>query len=168
MNNEINCPSVNIGDYCVQLLTTRFKLRCNRADNNIINGVENAVEVLQAIFTQLDANQEHLVILMLDQKLRIKGYKVVASGTMTSAPVDSRVIFQHAMALNAESIIMSHNHLADTVEPSLNDINITTKIFNAGVIMDIKLIDHIIINAVEHHSIKQSHSYVFNESFLLW
>lgn len=100
--------------------------------------------VLRSVFADLDADQEHLVVLALNGGCDVVGSKVVASGTMDSAPCDPRLIFRHALVLGAARIILAHNHPAGRLDPSREDLEITTRISAAGQLLGCDLVDHII------------------------
>ena len=69
-------------------------------------------------------------------------------GTM----VDIKVIFQIALKINANAIILAHNHPSGSKHPSQADIKVTNNIKEAGIMMDLKLIDHLIITQEECYS----------------
>lgn len=103
---------------------------------NVIRGFipENAITV-----------QEHFVVLYLNQAQRvIAGYKV-STGGITTTVGDLRLVFSVALKSLATNFIVGHNHPSGNLQPSNQDIALTCKLREAGVLMDIKLIDHIII-----------------------
>ena len=68
----------------------------------------------------------------------------IAQGGMTATTVDQRIIFRTALEKHAVSIILCHNHPSGNLKPSTADIKLTEKIKNAGNLIDIKVLDHII------------------------
>jgi DNA repair protein RadC len=105
----------------------------------------DAAAILRPIFAGLDPDQEHLVILTLDNKRRVTGYKVCHSGGMTSSVVDPRIVFRSALLLGATAIIVAHNHPAGDPAPSAEDRQITDALKQAGTILEIPVLDHIIL-----------------------
>ena len=71
----------------------------------------------------------------------------VSMGILNSSLIHPREIFKTAILTNAASLILYHNHPSGETEPSTEDINITKRIKEAGVLMGIELIDHIIIGS---------------------
>jgi DNA repair protein RadC len=79
----------------------------------------------------------------------VLGIMSVSKGGISGTITDIRIIFQGALKSNASGIIISHNHPSGNTDPSESDRRITQKIKEAGNIMDIQLLDHIIILPVE-------------------
>ena len=101
-------------------------------------------EVLKTIYNQLDDDQEHLVILVLNLANAITGFKVISSGTQSSGPGDAKIIFRNALMLGASKVVLAHNHPSGSLKPSTADINFTQKMIEAGRVLDIPVVDHII------------------------
>ncbi|QTA38841.1 DNA repair protein RadC [Thermosipho ferrireducens] len=98
--------------------------------------------------------QETVRVILLDSKLKAFSYRDVTLGTVTSSLVHPREIFREAIRSGAVSIIMVHNHPSGEVSPSSEDIKATQKIKEAGKIIDIELVDHIIVGN-GYYSFKQ-------------
>ncbi|MBO9585257.1 MAG: JAB domain-containing protein [Flavobacterium sp.] len=95
---------------------------------------------------------EEFKILLLNQSNRVLGMYEVSSGGIAGTSVDLRMIFAAALKANAVSIIMIHNHPSGQVKPSEADMQITRKVREAGKIMDITLMDHLIITQETYYS----------------
>jgi len=119
-----------------------------------INSSRDANKVFKAIF---DADTilwtEESVILCLNRKNDVIGYHKLSSGGMTGTVVDSRVIFTIALKTGATSIILAHNHPSGNLKPSEADKRLTTKIKEAGRLLDIDLLDHLIITDESYYSL---------------
>ena len=74
------------------------------------------------------------------------GYFKLSSGGLTSTIVDTRIIFSVALKSLATNIIISHNHPSGNMVPSTQDDDLTRKINEAGKILDITLLDHVIVS----------------------
>ena len=74
------------------------------------------------------------------------GYFKLSSGGLTSTVVDTRIIFSVALKSLATNIIISHNHPSGNMLPSIQDDELTRRIVDAGKILDISLLDHIIVS----------------------
>jgi len=92
-----------------------------------------------------DLIEEQFWVLYLDHRLQVLQQKMISSGGFTQTLVDIRKIFKYALEANATHIILAHNHPTGNLNPSEADKCVTQKIQNAGKIMDIKLLDHLII-----------------------
>ena len=94
-------------------------------------------------------HHESFRILLLNRANRALGIAVVSNGGISGTVIDVRQIFQAAIKSNCSSIIAAHNHPSGNRQPSDADIQITKKISEAGKIMDIKLLDHLILTPSE-------------------
>ncbi|MDD3307681.1 MAG: DNA repair protein RadC [Acetobacterium sp.] len=94
-----------------------------------------------------DADREQVIVCCLDTKNQPLSISVVSMGILNSSLIHPREIFKTAILTNAASLILYHNHPSGETEPSTEDINITKRIKEAGVLMSIELIDHIIIGS---------------------
>lgn len=95
---------------------------------------------------------EEFWVLYLNRANKILSHECLSKGGISGTVIDRRILFSHALERNATSIIVCHNHPSGNTAPSDADINITKKISNAGDIMDIKLIDHIIVGGGAYFS----------------
>jgi len=91
-------------------------------------------------------------MLALDNKLNVVSYCDVARGDISQSFLNPREIFKRALVSNAKSIIIAHNHPSGDVTPSLEDSTVTKIIKEAGEIMGIKLLDHVIVGEKEYYS----------------
>lgn len=96
--------------------------------------------------------QEQFIVLMLNQANKIIGYYPLSTGGLTSTVVDVRLIFSIAIKTFATAIIIAHNHPSGQLKASQADKQITKRIKDAGEILDIKLLDHIIITDESYFS----------------
>lgn len=118
------------------------------------NNPRDAVEMIRPLFYQLD--REIMVVLSLDAKNTPVAVEVVAVGGIDNCMVDVRNIFKHAIICNATSVICFHNHPTGIAEPSKDDIAITKRIKEAGDLLGISLLDHIIIGEMTYYSILEN------------
>lgn len=107
--------------------------------------------ILRAIFADLDADQEHFVLLTVNIRNRVEGYKILSSGGMGSAPVDLKILFRSALALGGEGLFVAHNHPSGDPLPSADDIALTVAIAKAADLLQYRLLDHIILGASGSH-----------------
>jgi DNA repair protein RadC len=106
---------------------------------------ENAALIVRHLLTELDADQEHFLVITLDAKHRFAGFKVLSSGTETQCPVSPARLFRAALALDGTALIIAHNHPSGDVEPSLEDLSLTRRIAQGAHLVGLDLLDHIII-----------------------
>ncbi|HLL45799.1 MAG TPA: JAB domain-containing protein, partial [Longimicrobiaceae bacterium] len=91
------------------------------------------------------ADREHFAALLLDTKNRLIGVTTVSVGDLSSALVHPREVFKPAILASAASIIVGHNHPSGDMEPSPEDIAVTRRLAEAGELLGIALLDHVII-----------------------
>lgn len=127
---------------------------------NRFQGAKDAAEIVRPIFAHAD--REMLVVMSLDTTLTPIAMEIVAVGGINVCAVDMREVFKHAVLSNAARIICFHNHPSGSLEASREDSQVTGKIKEAGKLLGIELIDHIIIGCgKEYISFKESGIYPF-------
>src|SRR5499427_1972048 len=92
-----------------------------------------------------DVDREHFVIILLNQKNRVIGINTVSIGSLTASIVHPREVFKSAILSNAASIVCGHNHPSDDCQPSREDRALTQKLAEAGKLLGIAVLDHVII-----------------------
>jgi DNA repair protein RadC len=120
------------------------------ADKPILANTDDAVRQLDNI---RDKKQEYFVVLTLDGANRLISNTVVFQGTLNQSLVHPREIFARAIEDRAANIIVAHNHPSGGVEPSSDDIEITRKLKEAGQLLGINVLEHIIVSKAEYRSI---------------
>jgi len=115
---------------------------------------ETAASIIHAILkAEGDADVEQFIVLALNARLKVVGYKIVARGTQTATLVHPREIFTAALELRAASIIVAHNHPSGDMTPSDEDILVTERLKKGGEILGIPVIDHLIVTHDSFRSI---------------
>jgi DNA repair protein RadC len=103
----------------------------------------DAYEVLLPVFS--DLNHEEFWILILNQANYIIGKQLISKGGMAGTVADPKIIFKTALEHNAAYIILAHNHPSGNLKPSTQDLNITKKMVEAGKMLDLPVLDHLIV-----------------------
>lgn len=96
--------------------------------------------------------EEHLYMLALNHKGKILGVFFVSKGTVSQTSLSPRELFMRALIVGASCIIICHNHPSQDVTPSREDVITTQKIKEAGELLDIPLIEHLIIGGDNYFS----------------
>lgn len=99
--------------------------------------------------------QEHLLLLLLDNKSNLLGEKVVFTGTVNASIVSPREIYLEALRYHAVGIILLHNHPSGDPTPSDADRRMTRKVRDAGYLLDIPLLDHIVLGDKKYVSFRE-------------
>lgn len=100
----------------------------------------------------LDLDYEAFWIILLDIKGKVLKCMCISEGGWNDTSIDIRKIFKAALEFNASSLILAHNHPSGETEPSKEDIATTRRIIEAGKLMSIKILDHIIIGNCKYLS----------------
>lgn len=95
-------------------------------------------------------------VLLLSTKFRIIGNIIVSRGTINSCLVHPTQVFLPAILMNAASVLLYHNHPSGVPEPSQEDVRLTLRLQQAGVLLSIPVIDHIIVAGGSYHSFHES------------
>jgi DNA repair protein RadC len=108
--------------------------------------IRSAVDASTLLHTYLaDVDREHFVIILLNQKNRVIGINTVSIGSLTASIVHPRECFKPAILSNAASIVCGHNHPSGDCQPSREDRALTTRLVEAGKLLGISVLDHVII-----------------------
>jgi DNA repair protein RadC len=110
-----------------------------------ISGPSDAVALLAPAMAALD--REELRVVLLDTRNRVMGIPTIYKGSLNTSVVRVGEIFRPAVEAPAAAIIVAHNHPSADPSPSPEDVNVTRQIAQAGKLLDIELLDHLIIAA---------------------
>ncbi len=113
----------------------------------------DAAEMVQYEMSALE--QEELRVMLLDTRNRVQHIETVYRGSVNSSQVRIAEIFKAAIRRNASNVIVVHNHPSGDPTPSPDDIAITRAILQAGELLDVKLLDHIIVGNGRFVSLKE-------------
>ncbi len=123
----------------------------NPIDRPQITGSSDAWNVIAPIL--MDLNHEEFWIILLNRANKVIGKEQISSGGVAGTVVDAKMIFRTALEKGpASGIILAHNHPSGNLKPSQADIDITKKLKQAGVNLDINVLDHLIIAGQSYYS----------------
>lgn len=120
---------------------------------DIVHGPEDVAHF--AMPHLINETKEHFVVMSLNTKNHITGFDTVSIGSLTASVVHPREVFETALRHHAASIILLHNHPSGDPDPSREDINITQKLVDAGGVMGIPVLDHVVIGDNRFISLKE-------------
>lgn len=95
--------------------------------------------------------QESFIVLMLDNRNRITAWREVGRGTSDMVSITARDLFRTVLMVGASKIIISHNHPSGDPSPSEPDVELTKRLGEAGEMIGIEVLDHIIIGAGDRY-----------------
>ena len=124
----------------------------------VLNSVD-VYKVMQHILlreNKIDRNKEHFWVVCLSNSNKILLIELVSLGTMKKSLVDPTEVFSFALQKRAAQLIMVHNHPGGALQPSPEDTDITDRMYQVGLFLDLPVIDHLIITEKKFYSFKDS------------
>jgi len=100
-------------------------------------------------------NKEKFIVVLLSTKNHVLATPTVSVGTLNASLVHPREVFREAINNSAAAIILVHNHPSGDPMPSQEDISLTTRMAEAGRLLDISVVDHVIIGDGKYVSLKE-------------
>jgi DNA repair protein RadC len=123
-------------------------------ERTTISSPQDVARLVQ--YEMMGLPQEHLWVLLLNTKNQVTSLQKIYQGTLNSSTVRIAELFKTAIAKNAAAIILVHNHPSGDPAPSAEDIRLTRAVVEAGKLLDIEVLDHIVIGfADQFTSLKQ-------------
>ncbi len=117
--------------------------------------ITSASQVASLVQDLQDFDREKMLALHLDTKHRLICVDIVSIGTLTASLIHPREVFKTALLTNAASLILVHNHPSGNPIPSLEDMSITRRLADAGKILGIDLMDHVVVGRNGFSSLKE-------------
>ncbi|MFR0865570.1 MAG: JAB domain-containing protein [Eubacterium sp.] len=132
--------------------------------NVLIETPEDAILAMRNLLCDLD--REYVMVLNLNNQGMPINYNLVSIGSIKSSVVPISNVFKSAILANASSVLVMHNHPSGMVEPSREDNIVTERMIDAGALMEIPVLDHIIVgnNANDFFSYRKWKSEMFTET----
>ncbi|GAA0724844.1 DNA repair protein RadC [Aquimarina litoralis] len=120
---------------------------------SIIPKINSSIDVFHIMNPIIgDLEHEEFWVLFLNNANKVLQKKQISIGGKTGTLVDPRIVFRSALEFNATAIILTHNHPSGALVPSESDKVLTQKLKQAGLSLDIKLLDHLIITEKDYFS----------------
>lgn len=117
--------------------------------------ISNAKDVAAQLTDIRNLKKEHFVVLYLNAKNQLVHKEIISMGTLNANLVHPREVFEPALKHSTVQIIAAHNHPSGDPKPSEDDIEITKRLTEAGKMMGVEVIDHVIISKNSHFSFKK-------------
>lgn len=126
------------------VLEKEFSINYPEVDKKM-NSPEKAVILAKKVLRMHEQCEEYMYMLCMNSKLDMTSVFEISHGNVNSSIVGAREVFQKALLANAVSIILMHNHPSGDCTPSREDIQVTKRLVEAGNILGVQVLDHIII-----------------------
>lgn len=120
-----------------------------------MSGPDKVCKLAKGYLHMDELAEEYLYMICMNVKLEMTSLFEISHGTVNSSVVGVREVFQKALLANAVNIIMIHNHPSGDCTPSREDINITKRLVDAGELLGVSVLDHIIVVGDGYCSLKE-------------
>ncbi len=128
----------------------RRRKEINTTERPKINGSKDAYELVKGDL--MDLPHEEFWVIMLNRANRLLKKHQISLGGVHGTVADPKIIFKTALESLASGIIVAHNHPSGNLTPSQQDIDLTKKLKEAGKLLEIQLLDHVIIAGKNYYS----------------
>lgn len=109
-------------------------------------------DLLPSLKRYRDLDKEHFIVATLDGAHQVIGIRLISIGILNRTLIHPREVFRQAISDNAASVILVHNHPSGNVEPSEEDKSVTKRLTEAGDIIGIKVLDHLVVSTHDYYS----------------
>jgi len=151
----IKIKGINSAKACTILAAIELVKRALKIGEATLPIIHSTKDVIAQSVYLRDKTREHLMGIYLNARNEMVFKKPIFIGTLNANLVHPREIFNEALKQNAASVILVHNHPSGDAEPSQDDLEITKRILEAGKIMGIDVLDHVIITKNKVFSFKE-------------
>ncbi len=141
-------PAKDYAENYVREVTARYI--GPRRKSLTISGPGDAASFMRGLLR--DEVREHFLALYLNGAHQVVSFSLVSLGDATSAPVHAREVFQGALLVGACALIVGHNHPSGDVQPSTEDVDVTRKLKQAGELLRVPLLDHVLFSQTDYVS----------------
>lgn len=121
----------------------------------VMPAISCPADALPFFFEIRSKDKEHFLVLYMNARNQVIHTEVISIGSLSASIVHPREVFTVALEHCAASIILAHNHPSEDVSPSKDDIELTRRLVNAGGILGIEVLDHIVISRTDFVSLKE-------------
>jgi len=130
-----------------------YRSKVKASERPQIKTSKDAADLLRHLWSEDKIDfVEQFKVLFLNRANKVLGIFEVSTGGVTGTVADPRLIFVAALKMNCTGILVCHNHPSGNLKPSKPDEDLTQKIKQAGLFLDIKLLDHIIVTSEGYYS----------------
>jgi DNA repair protein RadC len=113
------------------------------------------IEMLNDVYHLNKMAEEYLYMIAFNTAFKVLGIFEISHGTVNSAIVNPREVFIRALLCGATYIMIAHNHPSSNITPSKQDIDVTNRIYDAGSLINVPLIDSLIIGLNGYSSLRE-------------
>lgn len=141
------------------VLTASFHLYKRFSDTSRRKRISDSEDIYKLLSDFTEKRQEHFICITLDGAHCVINIRTIFIGTLNQSIVHPREVFASAVEDRAAAVIIAHNHPSDVCRPSREDTAVTERLSDAGLLLGIPILDHIILCRNKHYSFK-SHNLI--------
>lgn len=142
----------NLFNYNLAEIQVSYKTTVKASERRRIITSKDAESIFREIWSSGMEFQEEVYILLLNRAHQVLGWYNVSAGGVSGTVVDPKIIFSIALKGLASCIVLAHNHPSGNLTPSNEDIHLTNRLKQAGALLDIPVIDHLILSNEGYYS----------------
>jgi DNA repair protein RadC len=151
----VRIVGIDSGKACALLSAFELSKRALDKEDNSLPVIKTAKDAVNHLQNIRDKQKEHLVALFLNARQQLIHRETISVGTLDANLVHPREVFYPAVQNPVSGVIVAHNHPSGDLSPSSEDRDITDRLKQAGDILGIDLIDHIIVSREGYKSMKE-------------
>ena len=118
-----------------------------------VDGPVDIADFVRSIL--IDNSREQFVAIYFDGSHCVISYSIISIGIANQTLVHPREVYQRAVLVGATAVVVAHNHPSGSLEPSQEDISVTNRLMEAGTLLDIQLLDHVIVSDFAFKSLRE-------------
>lgn len=146
---------IGAGKACLLLAAFELTKRALEVEDNSLPTITSAKDAVAQLQELRSAKKEHFVVLYLNARNQLIKKETISIGTLNANLVHPREVFKPAIDCLATSIIVAHNHPSGDSQPSQADVDLTKRMMEAGRLLGIEILDHIVISNSNSFSFKE-------------
>ena len=135
MNSRIKVAEITLSYSSELCVTSLPQIHCS----------QDAHEIFRTLWNKNIGVQEEFNLLLLNRSNKVIGFINLSKGGISSTIVDLKIAFAAVLKSCSSSIVLAHNHPSGNLNPSTQDISLTEKFVEAGKLLEIKILDHLIL-----------------------
>jgi DNA repair protein RadC len=139
-------------NYNLAEIEVSYRTTVKASERRKITTSKDAESIFREIWSDTMELKEEFHILLLNRANKVLGWYKVSEGGMSGTVVDPKLIFSTALKGLASSIILAHNHPSGNLKPSTQDIGLTKQLKQAGMLLEIPILDHLILTSEGYYS----------------
>lgn len=155
LTNLLSIDGINLAKASTILAGIELGRRMAELKRSSIPTIFSPVDALPLLSDIRLVKKEHFIVLYLDSRNQLIQKETVSIGTLNGSLVHPREVFEPAIKLLAAQVVLAHNHPSGDDSPSDADLSITNRLAEAGTLLGISVLDHIIVTALSFYSFKE-------------